>query len=59
MSTLDQKIIALENEIAHCWTLHDAAETIEDKRIYAGLITSARNNLDKLLAQQNQSSSGK
>eukprot|EP00604_Paraphysomonas_vestita_P004441 CAMPEP_0174825186 /NCGR_PEP_ID=MMETSP1107-20130205/42519_1 /TAXON_ID=36770 /ORGANISM="Paraphysomonas vestita, Strain GFlagA" /LENGTH=447 /DNA_ID=CAMNT_0016056567 /DNA_START=2100 /DNA_END=3443 /DNA_ORIENTATION=- len=52
--TLEEKITELENEIRHCWRLHDATEDKEEKRELRRLIEKRADNLDKLLIQQRE-----
>jgi uncharacterized small protein (DUF1192 family) len=55
--TLEEEIAALNNEIAHCWTLHATAvangnEARQD--LLLATITTRGNNLDKLLDRQRE-----
>jgi hypothetical protein len=55
--TLEEKIAALENEIAHCWTLHAAAVAEGDNQKQISLlntITAARNDLTELRLERRQ-----
>ena len=53
-----EQIARLNDEIARCWRLHDDAEDQEMRKIYAGIIKSARGNLllakEQLLLLQHQ-----
>eukprot|EP00604_Paraphysomonas_vestita_P000967 CAMPEP_0174818268 /NCGR_PEP_ID=MMETSP1107-20130205/933_1 /TAXON_ID=36770 /ORGANISM="Paraphysomonas vestita, Strain GFlagA" /LENGTH=71 /DNA_ID=CAMNT_0016029907 /DNA_START=38 /DNA_END=249 /DNA_ORIENTATION=+ len=52
--TLEERITELEIEIRDYKRLHDEAEDIEMKKLYGGLIKSARDNLHDLNLQQQE-----
>ena len=52
MSTLEERISTLEAKIEGYEAKLDAAITLEEKKMYADLITASRNNLTALLQQQ-------
>ena len=54
MATLEEKISALEAEIAEYRVKFEAAITFEEKKMYADLITAKETRLNTLLQQQLQ-----
>jgi len=58
MTTLDEKICDLEEEIAGYRVKLDAATTETREEIYANLITQSRKTLNILLQQQSQAQAG-
>ena len=54
MTTLEERITALEDEIAEYRVKLNAATTEAAEERYANLITASRNNLTALLQQQQQ-----
>ena len=54
MSTPEDKISALDAEIAEYRDMLKAAITLEEKKIYGDIITETRKTLNILLQQQQQ-----
>ena len=54
MSTLEEEIRDLEAEIAEYRDMMKAAITLEEKKMYANLITESKKTLNILLQQQSQ-----
>jgi hypothetical protein len=59
MASLDEEIAALEAEIeGYEMKLNDATSSVEDIRIWAGLIKSCRENLTELKKRRNAQAAG-
>ena len=54
MTSLEEEISALKAKIEGYEAKLDAATTLEEKKMYADLITARGNNLTALLQQQQQ-----